>query len=456
MTGTTCRSSGGRLAGSGSACAIGLAALIYCGACAEPKTEAWLGLNTHLGHPDYDGRWPSAKTTERDREIYFGLLQELQVPMIRDLYMCWGRMQPAPNAELDFSLTDDLVRRAQAAKIDVLALCWGVPRWAASERGEGSIDLGLPAREHTDAFKAFVQRFVERYDGDGRHDMSGLRRPIKSYEFMNEVEALPSADYAFWLKTFYQTVKEADPEAVVAVAGLRSPGIKIADQELGDYHLYFGRLLAEPELAGPTYPCFDAVSFHNYPASYPGRTEFDEALAYLRLTMAERQLTLPIWLTEYGYNSGANQEARQAENVVKWAVRARALGIERVYLHCLWDYHWPGEPDVGQNLGLLREVPSGQEPPKKPAFRAFGILLEEAKDRPRAVLQRDGEYKLMGSADPVFVVWKEASYDPTLALLQGWWRIRTLSGKVVTRQGPSIKLTEAPMFLERTESPFMN
>jgi hypothetical protein len=111
---------------------------------------------------------------------------------------------------------------------------------------------------------------------------------------------------------------------------------------------------------------------------------------------------------------------------------------------------------VGQNLGLVREAPSGEIPSRKPAFRAFGVLLEEVKDRPRVVLQRAGEYKMMGSGEPVFVVWKEPSYDPTPAVFQGWWRLRTLSGKVMTRQGPSMTLTDAPMFLQHVESPFLN
>lgn len=431
--------------------------LLFSGcAKAPPKTPMlWLGLNTHLGHSDYDGRWPSAKTSATDRDIYFDLVRQLEVTRIRDLFMSWARVQPEAGGAYDFSLSDDLMLRAQDAGVDILAVCWGIPRWAAAGEGELSVDFGVPSREHGEKFAAFVRAFVERYDLDGQQDMPALRQPVRSYEFMNEIEGISPGEYAYWLKLFYETVKQADPNATVAVAGLKTPGLPLLGQSDGGDHTYFERLLADPALRGERYPYFDIVSFHNYPEHYPGRTEFDDALAYLRTTMARHNLSLPIWLTAYGYNSGAQGEARQAENIVKWAIRAKSLGIERVYLYCLWDYRWPGGSGTDQNMGLVREAQSGQIPPTKPAFRAFATLIRELKLRPQVKLRNSGWYVLTGQGTPVYVVWREESYNPQVAIIPDWWQVRTLSGKTSVQQGTAIRPSSAPLFIERTTSPFI-
>ena len=431
-----------------------MVALVQAGCAKAPSSSSWLGLNTHLGHSDYDGRWPSAKTAPADRDIYFNLVKELGVTRIRDLFMSWASVQPEPDAPYDFSLSDDLMRRAQDADVDLLALCWGIPRWAAVP-GELSVDFGVPSPAHREKFVAFVRAFVERYDLDGQADMPELRQPIRSYEFMNEVEDIAPGEYATWLKLFYETVKQADPSATVAVAGLTSPGLRMIHRTVGDYHKYFERLLADPALEGVSYPYFDVVSFHHYPEHYPGRAEFDDALAYLRTTMARYDLSLPIWLTAYGYNSGAQGEARQAENIVKWTIRAKSLGIERMYLYCLWDYHWPGGSGTDQNMGLVREADSGEVPPTKPAFRAFATLIEELKQRPHVKLRSSGWYVLTGQGAPVYAVWQEETHHPQDALIPNWWQVRTLSGKSTVQQGTEIRLSPVPLFIERTESPFI-
>jgi len=435
---------------------VGLTVIMAGCAKAPPKLPSlWLGLNTHLWHSDYDGRWPSAKTSAADRDLSFNLVKELGVPKIRDLFMSWARVQPEPDAPYDFSFSDDLIRRAQDAGVDILAVCWGIPRWAAAEQGELSVDFGVPSRAHSEGFVAFVRTFVERYDMDGRADMPELRQPIRSYEFMNEVERILPGEYAYWLKLFYTAVKQADPASTVAAAGLKSPGLRMIDQSVGDYHKYFERLLVDPALEGASYPYFDVVSFHNYPEHYPGRSEFDDALAYLRTTMARYDLSLPIWLTAYGYNSGAQGEDRQAENIVKWTIRAKSLGIERMYLYCLRDDPWPGGSGTDQNMGLVRGAESGQAPPAKPAFRAFATLVQELKQRPHVDFRSSGWYVLTGQGNPVYAVWREESYNPQAALIPDWWQVRTLSGKIMVLQGTELRLSSVPLFIERTTSPFI-
>ncbi|MEP0841624.1 MAG: hypothetical protein HRF43_02805 [Phycisphaerae bacterium] len=456
------RCTNGRWTGAG--LCLSLVALLMAAGCAATATSAgapagWLGLDTHLGFPDYDGRWPSAKTRPADRALYFDLIRQLGVPRIRNLTMSWAAVEPRPGGGYDFSLADELVKQARQIRVETLALCWGIPRWAAAAPDGGSVDLGVPDRRHAEAFSAFVRRFVERYDGDGVGDMPGLKLPLRAYEFMNEPEDIPPDEYAFWLRQFHAAVKSADPQAVVVLGSLKSPGLRIADEPTGDYPTYFERLLDAPGLRGPRYPYFDVAAFHNFPRDYPGRPEFDDALAYLRRTMKAHSLDLPVWLTAYGYNSGsiddAGQAQLQAEYVVKWALRARALGIERVYLHSLWDYRWPGGEGVGENVGLVREAPPGQVPARKPAFEAFAVLLRELKRRPHVAARGPSLYVLTGSTAPVYCIWRERGADPPAAHLSNWWEVRTLTGRSTRVLGPDLTIDHTPRFIERAQSPFI-
>lgn len=423
--------------------------------CADPVTTAgWLGLDVQLGYEPGEALWPAPRPTPQERDIYFDLIGDLGVPRIRDRYMNWARIQPAPDGPYDFTDADDLIRRAQAARLDVLVVFRGVPAWAAA--GGGDVSSRLPSRDHAESFVGFVRAFVRRYDGDGVADMPGLRRPIRAFEFMQDIDAFPLDEYAYWLKLFYETVKGTDPKAIVVLGSLRTPGLKTYDRPEGDYETCFERLLREPGLSGASFPCFDVVGFQQFPALHPGRSAFDQSVSYLRVTMAQNGLDLPIWLTAYGYDSEAKEEGRQAANIVKWALRARALGIDRAYLHCLWDYRVPGQPGPGRNLGLVREVEAGEVPSRKPAYEAFRTVLREVDARPRVAQRGEGLYVLTGQGEPRYAIWKEESYDPTSTLIPGWWQVRTLSGRTSTRQGTEIRLTATPLFIERVPSPFIH
>jgi hypothetical protein len=424
-------------------------------------TSNWIGINTELGHGDYGGQWTSAKNTAADREIYFRLVQELGVKNVRDLFMSWYRVEPREGQAYDFSVSDDIARRAGEAGVDLLALCWVIPSWAAEDQTGAAWSFGVPRRDKADAFVRFVTAFVERYDGDDLVDLHGLKRPVHCYEFLNEMEAVPVAEYAFWLKLFYQTVKAADPWAKVVLGSLGSPGYRMATRPTGDYHTYFDRLMASGQLAGRGYPYFDAVGFHNFPSSYPGRTPFANAALYLQQVLERHGVDRPIWLTEFGCDSRDSEpggQSAQAAEIVKMAIEARALGIERAYLHNLWDYRLPGHPDVIDTFGLVREAASGQVPVKKPAFEAFRVLNSLAGECERITRVRPGVYAIKSAAGVSYIAWQEEGRPAATGnglLSNNWWIVTSLDGKTTTLHGSAIKLTGSPVFLRMTQSPLI-
>lgn len=458
--------SGCRAGCAGSAAWLGpvlCGALIVAGCAEGPgangRRAGWLGLDTHIGFPTSGHNSLPGHSSPAGRELSYRLIAELGVPKVRVLVMNWAVVQPHPGGFYDFALSDDLVKRGQEIGVETLAVCGGIPQWAAARPEDGAVDSLIPSRENEAAFTAFVRRFVERYDGDGVGDMPGLRVPLHTYEFISEPERIAPMEYAFWLSRFYETVRAADSKSTVVLGSLRSPGIKMADQPGGDYETYLERLLACAELKGPRFPCFDVAAFSNFPADYPGRTEFDDALAYVRRTLAERSLKLPIWLTGFGYNSGsagdANREQRQAEYVVKWALRAHALGFDRVYAHSLWNDHRAGDTGPRDNVGLMRDAPGGQSPQRKPAFMALSLLVREIQRRPQVTFRGPSVYVLAGSGKPVYCVWQERGAESPATGLSDWWEVRTLDGRKNTVQGAAMSFDPTPRFIEQTESPFM-
>ena len=129
-----------------------------------------------------------------------------------------------------------------------LAMLWPYANWdqdachegekyrATGHLKESGEDLKLGAPCDVKAYGDFVEKVVERYDGDGQDDMPGLVIPIKYWEIMNEPEMQGGSiggageelkffvgtpeEYLEILKTSYQAIKKADPKAKVAHAGM--------------------------------------------------------------------------------------------------------------------------------------------------------------------------------------------------------------------------------------------
>lgn len=436
-----------------SAGTISLSALLsmcfLLGGCESPAKTGWLGVNAQFSAPALapSGPGPSLPACA-------GLLEELNVPLVRDMTMNWAAIQPRAGQPCDFAWPDRVVRRVQDAKADLLVAFGGVPDWACGGSTAAGKGPRVPDRALADAFAEFVRRFVERYDQDGREDMPKLAAPVSTFQFICEMEDIPPAEYAWWLKLFRSAVKSANPKATVVLGSLRSPGLKTFDEPNGDYPDYFERLLAEPELAGPGYPHFDVVAFDCFPARYPGRSPFDEPVAYLRQAMGARKLNQPVWLTAFGTSGGPEAELLQAESLVKWTVMVRALGIQRAYVYCLCDCRDPGWGTV-KGCGLARETSDGTLVRKK-ALEAVTKMVREISDRPDVSFRGEGLYVLSGKDKPRYVVWLEEGVDASKTVLRGWWSVERVTGPKTVRQASEIRLTASPLIIERATSPFID
>lgn len=151
-------------------------------------------------------------------------------------HFTWGRIEKEPGI-YDFSEMDKIVRIAQENNVTVLAELQPFADW------DQAWDKNCKAKENSylckpkdmQAYKRFVAKTIERYDGDGENDMPDLKIPIKYWQIINEpdIKEDPYAiffvgdakDYFEVLKESYQTIKKVCPDCKVlhgAAAGVRS------------------------------------------------------------------------------------------------------------------------------------------------------------------------------------------------------------------------------------------
>lgn len=157
----------------------------------------------------------------------------------------WGRTQWGPHGDIDFNETDEVVKNTAKYDLNLLVTLWPYADWDQEnhpaekncliEGDEFSNEFGDYRCNPYDwtAYTDWVEAMVERYDGDGQGDMPNLEQPVKYWEVFNEpdLQGMPGepfsltfyvedpADYAELLKKTYQTIKSADPESKVLIAG---------------------------------------------------------------------------------------------------------------------------------------------------------------------------------------------------------------------------------------------
>ena len=149
-------------------------------------------------------------------------LKRLGVQQIR-IFQRWNKLQPQENQPPDWGLMDRIVNVATQNGITVLPAMVGTPDWAVdttamADRGQGKRGGLAPLhtmRPDREKVAAFLTVLVNRY-----------KDRVNQWSIWNEPNALSSlnkrsvADYAMIIKTAYQAIKLADPDATLAMAGL--------------------------------------------------------------------------------------------------------------------------------------------------------------------------------------------------------------------------------------------
>jgi len=273
-------------------------------------------------------------------------------------YFVWGVMQKDENAPIDFSETDEVVSQAQKRGMNLSVTLFPFADWDQKVNGEkckvsendemlprskgGFTTPGLPYYRcnpnNWTAYEKWLSAVMERYDGDGKDDMSGLQAPVLHYEIGNEpdlkIDPISGEGMVFYLGTpetyaellqkSYAFIKASNSDAQVLIAapgGVQSEAIE-----------YWKKVLATPKIADS----FDIANVHclsgpnqdkNEPASLSAN---DLNVTGYKKLLANYNITKPIWITE-AENVQGNNVAENANRLKESVANAFKNGAEKIF-----------------------------------------------------------------------------------------------------------------------------
>ena len=243
-------------------------------------------------------------------------------------YFVWGVMQKDANAPIDFSKTDEVVSNAQKHGLQLLITLFPFADWDQKTYGEeckvlpndgalpqkkGDFETpGLPyyrcnPNDWT-AYEKWLSAVVERYDGDGKEDMPGLKTPIRYYEIGNEPDLTLGKDpkndggtvfyldspehYGELLQKSYTAIKSADKKIQILIAA--PAGVQ------PEFQKFWVRVFSTPEIAD----YFDIANIHCISAPTQDRetpesiSANDLNVSVYKKLLSDYKITKPIWVTE--------------------------------------------------------------------------------------------------------------------------------------------------------------
>ena len=316
-------------------------------------------------------------------------MESLGVKSIR-LGVFWAAIEPQEGV-YDWDKLDLLVAKATERDMGILGTILYTPAWASADP-ESQALVNHPDPEK---FGDFVGVLAEKYAGR-----------ISTYEIWNEPTAriffdpVDPAAYTELLKAGYQSIKAADPSAIV-VAGSVVPGPTYPD----------GAAMSPVEFLQGMYDAgahgyFDAISYHPYLYSLPfsnGATQIDQfdypiqQLGEMRALMVQNgDGNLKVWITEYGqptnvsYQNSQLTEQQQAafiEDLLRTWQNVQGAGPVFIYQTRdtqpdstvpednlgLWTYTW----DRKLAADVLKSLIAEFNPPTGPVVNPLQAFIEQ-------------------------------------------------------------------------------
>ncbi len=368
-----------------------------------------------------------AAHTLRADDFSLRLARETEFDTIVQVFP-WREIEPTQD-QFHWEITDRIVAGAEYYGLDLIVRLDQHPAWASP------VDPSLNAPpDKPEDYEDYVRRVVERYRGR-----------IKAYIIWNEPNLAiewggrPPDPTAFTelLRLGYETVKAADPQALVVAAGLAPTNSN--DAQAMDERLF----LQEMYRAGAG-RYFDVLAAHPYSfGQAPSAPAGDQDHPAFRRLAELRQIMLdhgdrpkPVWITEMGWTIDPPPE--QANIGVSLQQQAaylvEALEIIRrewpwVELVTVWNLSQPQPADPFGGYSLLDS--DGQPRPALAAWQQAagsraerGIVVARPESHnPVTILARDaiihlGDTSLLPPWWPLY-----AGRDPSLTWTGGFYLV---------------------------------
>lgn len=294
-------------------------------------------------------------------------------------------------------------------RLKLIVTIESLPSWAELNPGDSNGPIHPDA---LDDFAEFLTATVERYDGDGYHDVPG-KPVIRHWELFNEPDNFDrrwggyGTEYAEMLEVAYEAIKTADPGAQVLLGGLAYDWF---DEQGGPFDSDF----LDDVLSAGGGAHFDVMNFHTYPLFAPTwgsqSTGLKEKTAAIRAKLADYGLEKPIAITEAGWHNGpdfvpSSSDVEQIARLIQLATHAAAADVDVLI--------WFMIHDPGSYLPPYGLVTADNPPVPKSAYAAYQTavsLLGEGDFVRELGVNETGTsameaYRFNSDGKPLYVAW---------------------------------------------------
>lgn len=253
-------------------------------------------------------------TAEQYQRLGVGGVESIRIPV------SWAAVQPAKDAQFDWSGFDNQIEEASKAGIKVLPFLSDAPAWAVPAKSvPGAGGLKAPARLPVSGaaragWAGFLTAAVARYGPNGSFwaEHPGVPKiPIRNWQIWNEPNfkyfvAKPNpAEYGKLVKISYTALKAADPGARVILAGLfgRPKGARTASGKHKSLNWYASDFVSQMYKTTPGVKTrFNDASLHPYTINAHELPAVAEELR--NVLKANRDSGKGLWVTELSWSSG--------------------------------------------------------------------------------------------------------------------------------------------------------
>jgi len=344
----------------------------------------------------------------------------------------------------DFSELDTIIRALQYGDRAILLTIMPYANWdqdichgdeyystLPTPKGEVRVKVGKPC--NMTAYLKFLEAVVERYDGDGFEDLEGLRYGIKYWEIMNEPAiqgqnefnlrffAGSPREYLEILKESYKTIKKADPEAKVLMAGMASMEPRFVE--------FWDEIMDEAK------DYFDIANVHSITTS--GERE-DLYLIKFKEFLGKHGINKEIWITEVQYGDLFNppENIKEVEKlIVRSTVFALANGAEKVFHIGNWYEFWKSDSTQRVYETLVDELDY---------FDKVEIIKQKYKRTREGVRTEVGQYKFTIGDRVVYVLWGKAKLPKEI---KGKVEVVDIYGDRKVMNSTEISLSDEPVYI---------
>lgn len=326
---------------------------------------------------------------------------------IQRAFISWDTIEPT-KGHYDFSHLDQMVTGAGNLGIDTAVTLVILSSWGSSastqstdqsaQQQGGNVSTGNKVGYPTDinAWLTTAGLLAERYDGDGRNDMPGLRRPVNYWQVDNEISwqwVDPMPQYISLLNQTRSAIQQANPNAQIILgaftatddlaldAGLitnpnvtvtDSKGNKVTPGSLRTDSSFQNIKARADELYSQAGPYCDIVDFHSY-------TEDPHVIPYqitwMHWEMQKYKYDKPVWSTENAGPDPGYTDNGQTIQVVQRLALAFGANAGAVF----WSTLKPTE-GFSQNyidLALLQQY-SGRPKAAYTAYQTVAPILSKS------------------------------------------------------------------------------